>query len=201
MSEMLRRLAGAAAALALLGAGGAGAADLSAVPAGPYRVDADHGYIHFTYSHLGFSNPVLRFGAFSVDLDLDTARLENSSFEVVIDAASIDSGVERFDGHLRGPDFFDVAEHPTIVFRSTAVTGQPGGGLIIDGDLTIRGITRPVRLLGRINRAAVGPVSERPTVGVSATASVKRSDWRLDSYVPAVSDEVEIMIEVELQAR
>jgi polyisoprenoid-binding protein YceI len=192
------RFAAVAAALSSLAAA---AADLSAVPAGDYRVDRDHGYITFSYTHLGFSNPVLRFNDFDVAVDLDTASVGNSEVSVVIDAASIDSGVERFDGHLRGEDFFDVASHPQITFRSTAVRERGEDGLVIDGELTMLGVTRPVQLVGRINKAGVNPISETPTVGVSAVTTVNRSEWGLDKYVPAVSDEVKIIIEAELQKR
>jgi polyisoprenoid-binding protein YceI len=201
MLQLPTFIAGAAAVTSLLVATGVGAADFSAVPAGNYQVDAAHGYINFSYTHLGFSNPVLRFNDFDVDLNLDTADVPASELSVVIDVASIDTGVERFDEHLKSDDFFDVANHPTITFRSTAITERADGGLEIAGELTIRDITRPVLLRGRVNKAGINPINETPTVGVSARTTVKRSDWGLDKYVPAVTDAVEIVIEVEMQKR
>jgi polyisoprenoid-binding protein YceI len=164
-------------------------------------VDASHGYIHFTYSHLGFSNPLLRFNDFTVDLTLNNEDVAASEFKVEIDPASVDTGVERFDQHLKGDDFFNVAEYPTITFVSRGIEVQGDDTLLISGDLTIMDVTRSVQLTGHINKAGTNPINQKATVGVSAATTVKRSDFGLDKYVPAVSDAVKISIEVELQAR
>ncbi len=203
MSTLVRiARAGAAGAALLLAAASQAAPDFSAVPAGPYQVDDAHGYITFSYTHLGFSRPTLRFGAFDVNLSLDKDDVTASDLEVVIDAASIDSGVERFDGHLKGEDFFDTERFPTITFVASSIApGDDGDTLAVTGDLTIRDVTREVTLLARVNRAAVNPINEKPTIGVSARTQVKRSDFGLDKYVPAVSDEVVIQIDAELQAQ
>ena len=108
----------AAALLALpLGA----SADLSNVPSGVYTLDSSHGYITFTYSHLGFSNPRVGFNRFETKLELDSSNPENSAIGVTIDASSIDSRVAEFNDHLNGDDFFNTAEYPTITFESTKV--------------------------------------------------------------------------------
>ena len=96
-------------------------ADLSDVPSGKYTLDSSHGYITFTYSHLGFSNPRVGFNSFDTVLDLDSRNPENSTVEVTIEASSIDSRVAEFNEHLNGSDFFNTAEYPTITFRSTKV--------------------------------------------------------------------------------
>ena len=177
---------------------GPAAADLSAVPAGSYGLDKTHGYITFTYSHLGFSNPRVGFDAFDVALDLDNEAPENSSLKVMIDAASINSRVEKFDEHLNGDKFFDTNEYPNIDFQSTGIEQTGDDTFRVNGNLTIKGVTRAVTLDARINKAATHPLSKTPTVGVSATTSVLRSEWGLGDYVPMVSDRVEIEIEVEL---
>lgn len=177
---------------------GPAAADLSAVPAGSYGLDKTHGYITFTYSHLGFSNPRVGFDAFDVALDLDNEAPENSSLKVMIDAASINSRVEEFDEHLNGDKFFDTNEYPNIDFQSTGIEQTGDDTFRVNGNLTIKGVTRAVTLDARINKAANHPLSKTPTVGVSATTSVLRSEWGLGDYVPMVSDRVEIEIEVEL---
>ena len=81
-------------------------ADLSDVPSGEYGLDDHHGYISFTYSHIGFSTPHVGFRKFDANLTLDSENPENSSVEVVIDTTSIDSRVDEFNGHLRGSNFF-----------------------------------------------------------------------------------------------
>ena len=173
-------------------------ADLSEVPSGKYALDSTHGYITFTYSHLGFSNPRVGFNSFDTVLDLDTGSPENSTVEVTIDAASIDSRVAEFNEHLNGADFFNTAEYPTITFKSTKVTATGDNTFDVTGDLTILGTTKPVTLATTINKAGNHPLRNVPTVGVSASTKLVRSEWGLGAYVPAVSDEVELSIEVEL---
>ena len=175
-----------------------GLAGLSDVPSGKYSLDSSHGYITFTYNHLGFSNPRVGFNRFDTVLELDSSNPENSTIEVTIDASSIDSRVAEFNEHLNGSDFFNTAEYPTITFKSTKVEATGENTFDVTGDLTILGTTRPVTLATTINLAANHPMRNVPTVGVSASARLLRSDWGLDAYVPAVSDEVELSIEVEL---
>jgi len=176
-------------------------ADLSDVPSGKYTLDSSHGYITFTYSHLGFSNPRIGFNSFDTELALDSSNPENSVVEVTIDASSIDSRVAEFNEHLNGSDFFNTAEYPTITFRSTRVETTGENTFDVTGDLTILGTTRPVTLTTTINKAANHPMRNVPTVGVSASTRLLRSEWGLGAYVPAVSDEVELSIEVELLAQ
>jgi polyisoprenoid-binding protein YceI len=173
-------------------------ADLSDVPSGKYTLDSSHGYITFTYSHLGFSNPRVGFNSFDTVLDLDSRNPANSTVEVTIDASSIDSRVAEFNEHLNGSDFFNTAEYPTITFRSTKVEATGENTFDVTGDLTILGTTKPVTLATTINKAANHPLRNVPTVGVSASTKLMRSEWGLGAYVPAVSDEVELSIEVEL---
>ena len=174
------------------------AADLSNVPSGKYTLDSSHGYITFTYSHLGFSNPRVGFNSFDAVLDLNSGDPESSTVEVTIDAASIDSRVAEFNEHLNGADFFNTAEYPTITFKSTSVAATGATTFDVTGDLTILGTTKPVTLATTINKAADHPMLNVPTVGVSASTTLLRSEWGLGAYVPAVSDEIELSIEVEL---
>ena len=173
-------------------------ADLSDVPSGKYTLDSSHGYITFTYNHLGFSNPRVGFNRFDTELELDSSNPENSVVEVTIAASSIDSRVAEFNDHLNGSDFFNTAEYPTITFKSTKVEATGENTFDVTGNLTILGTTKPVTLVTTINKAANHPMRKVPTVGLSASATLMRSEWGLGAYVPAVSDEVELSIEVEL---
>ncbi len=178
------------------------AAPLSAfawdVPSGEYGLDKTHGYITFSYSHLGFSNPHVGFDNFEVSLSADATSPEQSSVSVLIDAASVESRVDVFNEHLNGENFFDTANHPEISFASTGVTATGENTFDIAGDLTIKGITKPVTLNATINKAADHPFLGAPTIGVTAAAQVLRSAWGLDRAVPMVSDEISILIDVEL---
>lgn len=175
----------------------ADSADLGAVPSGRYTLDKSHGYVNFSYTHLGFSRPIVRFNVLDATLDLDSEAPENSSVEVTIDPASVDSGVDEFDGHLRGERFFQVEEYPEITFVSTAYESDGPATGKLTGDLTIKGVTKPVTLDVTLNNAAEHPMANVPAVGFSARGFVNRSDWGLDYAVPAVTDEVELIIEAE----
>jgi polyisoprenoid-binding protein YceI len=194
----MRNLIRLACASALLALPFSVSADLSYVPSGEYVLDSSHGYITFTYNHLGFSNPRVGFNRFDTKLELDSSNPENSTVEVTIDASSIDSRVAEFNEHLNGSDFFNTAEYPAITFRSTKVEATGGNTFDVTGDLTILGTTKPVTLVTTINGAGNHPLRNVPTVGVSASTRLMRSEWGLGVYVPAVSDEVELSIEVEL---
>ena len=173
-------------------------ADLSTVPAGTYVLDETHGYITFTYTHLGFSKPRVGFNAFETELELDSANPENSAVTVTIDATSIDSRVAVFNEHLNSDDWFDTGSFPKITFRTTGIEALDEQRFSVTGDLTIKDITKPVTLEATINKAAQHPLRDVPAIGISASAELLRCDWGLDGYVPAVSDEVTLSVEVEL---
>jgi polyisoprenoid-binding protein YceI len=173
-------------------------AEIGDVPSGEYSLDNSHGYVLFSYSHLGFSNPQVGFDSFDVTLDLDTENPADSEVQVSIDATSVNSRVAEFNEHLNGERFFDTANYPTIEFVSTDIVPTSGDQYEVTGNLTIKDITRPVTLEAVINKAGQHPMLNVPTVGISAQTTVKRSDWGLDYAVPAVSDEVTITIEVEM---
>ncbi len=168
------------------------------VPSGEYGLDKTHGYITFSYSHLGFSNPHVGFDRFEVVLDADAEDPSRSQLEVSVDAASINSRVAIFDEHLNGENYFDTANHPDITFESTAVTSTGENTFDVFGNLTIKGISKPVTLNATINKAANHPFLSVPTIGVTAIAQVLRSDWNLSRAIPMVSDEISIFIDVEL---
>lgn len=184
--------------LALLGTNWVLAVTPLDVPTGHYGLDKGHGYITFTYSHLGFSNPHVGFSDFDVDLDLDAKDPAASKLVVEIQTASISSRVALFDEHLRSADYFDAEKHPTIGFRSTRVEMTSATTANVHGDLTIKGVSKPIVLAAILNKAGNHPIGRVPTLGLSATTTIKRTDWGIDKYAPLVGDDVSIEIEVEL---
>ena len=168
------------------------------VPSGSYVPDAGHSYITATYSHLGFSYPHVGFNDFDIALEFDAEDVTASSLTVSVDVAAVDSRDEKFDEHLRSDEIFDSESFPAMTFASTAIEAVGGNKLEVTGDLTIRDVTRPVVLDVTINKAASHPMKNVPTIGASAEATLKRSDWGVDYAVPAVGDEVTIYIETEL---
>jgi len=172
--------------------------DLADMPSGAYALDKEHGYITFSYSHLGFSIPKIGFRQFDVTLDLNSAAPEKSQLNVMIDAASVDSRVADFDDHLNGEDFFDTAKFPEINFVATRIAATGADTFDVTGDLTIKGITKQVTLDARLLKAANHPMKRVPTLGFTATTKVKRTEFDLGKYAPAVGDDVDIEITVEL---
>lgn len=174
------------------------AAATFAVPSGSYELENTHGYITFSYNHLGFSTPHVGFNNFAVSLEANSEDPAQSSVAVTIDAASIDSRVDEFDKHLNGKNFFDTANHPEITFKSTKMIATGETTFDVTGDLTIKGITKPVTLSATVNKAANHPMRKVPTIGLTAEGTLLRSEWGLGNYAPAVGDEVTLNITVEM---
>ncbi len=163
--------------------------------AASYTIDPTHTYPNFTIDHLGFSTLHGRFGKTTGKLNLDQAK-GTGSVEIVIDAASIDTGFKKRDDHLRSPDFFNVVEFPEITFKSTKVTFQDKGATVV-GDLTIMGVTKSVSLAIASINCGVHPMNKKQVCGFDATTQLKRSDFGMTFALPAVGDIVNLAIEVE----
>ncbi len=193
---MLKTLLAAGSAAALIVS--ANANPLTEAPAGAYEIDGNHAYIAFSYDHQGYSRPVLRVTKFDSSINLDPADPANSTVVTTIDVANIDSGVEVFDGHLQGENFFNAAAFPTITFESTGIKITGDNTAKITGDLTIKGETKPVVLDAKFRK--LGETRDgRSKLGFGATTTIKRSDFGVDQYVPYVGDEVSITIETEYE--
>lgn len=172
--------------------------DIGAAPSGTYVAEATHAYIAFSYSHQGYSNPILRWKKFDATLDLDSANPENSTLMVTIPSDAIDSGVPKFDEHLVSADFFDAENHPAITFKSTDMKQIYTGTGKVTGDLTIKGTTKPITLDVKLNKVGQHFRSGKDMFGISATGNLKRSEYGVDKYAP-MGDDVKLMIEVEFQ--
>ncbi|MEM6414492.1 MAG: YceI family protein [Pseudomonadota bacterium] len=171
--------------------------DVSAAESGTYASDPGHAYITFSYLHQGYSKPFLRWRKWDATLDWDADDPSKSTVSVEIDASSIDSGVDKFDAHLRSADFFEVDKYPKITFVSTSLekTGNATG--VMTGDLIVKGKTTPVTLDVTLNKAADDAFAKGHKLGFSARGKVKRSDLGVGKYAPAVGDDVDLVIEVE----
>ncbi len=169
-------------------------------PSGEYTTDSGHRYITFSYLHLGYSNPHIRWREWDATLNWNEEDPAASSVTVTIDATSVDSGVDEFDGHLNGEQFFDTANHPEITFVSTSVSRNADANTgKITGDLTIKGTTKPVTLDVVFNKAGYDDRGKTHKIGFSAEGKVNRSEYGLDAYVPYVGDDVTIYIDAEFE--
>jgi polyisoprenoid-binding protein YceI len=166
---------------------------------GTYVPDDRHAYISFSYSHLGLSNPQLFFTDFDATLELNGSNIGDSSVNIVIDAASIDSAIPELDDDLRSDRFFDVVNHPDITFQSTSYEQSSESTGQLTGDLSVRGVSNPVTLDVKINSAAMNRMTRKEMLGVSATGTINRSDYGLDTLLPMVGDEVSLEIQVEFE--
>lgn len=168
---------------------------------GQYTLDKEHATLLWKIDHLGFSRYIGRFDDFDATLDFDAENVENSSLEVIIDTASLDVNNEAFAEDLRGDDWFDVANHPQAVFRTTSfVEAVDEDTFIFEGDLTLLGNTGPVTMTVNFNGGGRNFLTRRYTLGFSATAEFLRSDFGLDNMVSfGVGDDIQIEVHVEFQ--
>lgn len=177
----------------------AAAVGLGAVPApaASFRIDSLHSSAAFLVGHLGYSNMIGHFGKISGSFEFDPAAPEQSSARLVIDAASVDTNLDRRDGHLRSPDFFNVKEFPEITFSTTKVskTGKNTG--TITGDFTMLGVTKSVTFDVTFNKMAPNPMSKVLTAGFSARGTIKRSAFGMKYALGGLSDQIKVFIEVE----
>lgn len=144
--------------------------------AGTWTVDTGHSSVNFKVKHLGLAKTRGRFAAFegTVEVGIDPA---DTRVDVTIDAASVETHEPKRDEHLRGADFFDVASHPHITFRSTGVRGA-GSEWVLDGDLTVAGVTRPVTLEVEYDGVAGDPWGGS-RAGFTARGQLNREDFGL----------------------
>lgn len=162
-----------------------------------YKIDPNHTDVVARWSHFGFSHPIANFLQADGTLVYDAAKPTASRVEVTLPLAGLDAQVPDLTEHLRSADFFDAAQFPNATFKSTSVKAAGKGKLIVIGDLTIKGVTKPVTLNVTFNKAGVHPLGKREAIGFDATATVKRSEFGLGAYVPNVSDEVTLTITTE----
>jgi len=165
-----------------------------------YGIDSTHTFPRFSYDHMGFSTQVNRFknttGTIVYDKEANTAEVN-----IVIDMTSVETGAESFNGHIQGEEFFDTKNYPEATFTSTQVHFEDDVPTAIDGELTIKGISKAVTLEVKRFTNTEHPMLQRDAIGADATVVVKRSDFKADKYVPAISDEVRIDIALEAVAQ
>lgn len=158
-------------------------------------------YPSFEVNNQGFTNQVMRFDKTKGKFTLDRAA-KTGSLDVTIQAASINSGDSEREGrartrdeHLRTPDFFNVAEFPTITYKATTVRFNGDNPATIEGELTLLGVTKPVTLKIDAWKCGVYPFGKKPDAcGGNASGSLKRSDFGMKYGIPSYSDEIKLLI-------
>ena len=181
--------------LALVTALAAFAATAQAAPS-TYNIDNSHTYPHFSYSHLGYSTQTHKFDKTSgkVVMDFDA---KTGSVDVTIDATSVNTGFALFNEHIQAEDFFHTAKYPTITFKSSDMKFKGNKPVSVAGDLTIKGVTKPVTLEITHFKCMPHPMLKAPACGANATTQVKRSEFGMGKNAPFVSDEVTLTLAIE----
>ncbi|WP_395370995.1 YceI family protein [Komagataeibacter diospyri] len=164
------------------------------VQAGRYRIEPGHTQITFSLLHLGFTPYSGMFSGISGTLRLDPAHLSASRLDVSVPVSSLYTPSDRLTGELQGADWFDAGRYPNATFTSTSVVPAGAENATITGNLTLHGVTRPVMLHAHYVGAGVNPMDKAYTVGFAATATIRRSDFGIRTYVPMVGDDVTLTI-------
>lgn len=161
-----------------------------------YVIDSSHTAARFEYSHFGYSNQLSRFDNTSGKIVIDRAA-RTGSVDVVIDAKSVNTGFTTFNGHIQGEDFFDTAKFPTITYKSSKLNFVGDKLASVDGELTIKGVTKPVMLTVTSFQCMPHPMVKKDACGANAVAKIKRTEFNAGKYAPYVSDDVALSFAVE----
>lgn len=161
-----------------------------------FVIDKRHTYPSFEVNHMGLSTQRGRFNTTSGLITLDRAA-RTGTVEITIDATTINTGLDELEKHLRNEDFFNVDKYPTITFKSSSVEFEDDAPKSVTGDLTLLGVTRPVTLSISSFECRVHPINKKFVCGADAETTIKRSDFGMTYAIPAVSDEVRLLLQVE----
>jgi polyisoprenoid-binding protein YceI len=196
------RITTAAIALLAISVSAAEAQSLSTdprhAPTGSYRLDPRHTQIQFAIAHLGITDFLGRFDKAAGTLSFNASNPEKSSVSIAIDLTTLDTQNKPLNSELMGPDILDVSKASEATFKSTSIVRSGTNTGKITGDLTIKGITKPVTLDATFNGTTTDPFAPKTTlIGFHATTIVKRSDFNMTgtSWTGMVSDEVKLDIE------
>jgi len=168
-----------------------------------WALDSVHSHVGFSVKHMMVTTVRGQFREYSGKLTLDTTDFSRSTFEGEIDVASIDTGNKDRDNHLRANDFFDVPNHPKMLFKSTSIEAKGGGEFVVNGDLTLRGVTKPVALEVEFHGTSKNPYG-KTVAGLSARGTINRKDFGvnfnalLETGGVAVAEKVKLELDIEL---
>lgn len=171
-----------------------GAPETARVTAGTYKVEPYHTQVGFAVDHFGFSIFRGAFTGASGTLTIDPANPGKAQLSVTVPIASVQTSNPKLNEELVSADWFDAGRFPNATFVSTAITLGPNNTALVDGNLTIHGVTKPVRMQAHFHGAGVNPMDKALTAGFDGRLAFNRSDFGVTKYVPVVSDHVELTI-------
>jgi polyisoprenoid-binding protein YceI len=162
-----------------------------------YTFDTSHSQVVFSYKHLGFSTTTGMFGDVTGTIQFDAEAPAASSVKASFPVSALLTGFAGRDKHFLSADFFNAGTNPTVTFESTSIKVTGDKTALITGNLTLNGVTKEVVLDTVLNQQANHPMQNKPWLGFDAKTTLKRSDFNLGAYAPAVSDEVEVYLSIE----
>jgi len=161
-----------------------------------FVIDGIHTFPRFSYNHFGYSTQLSCFDKTSGKVVFDKVA-KTGSVDIVIDTKSVNTGYATFNDHIQGEDFLDTAKFPTATFKSTKVIFEGDKPAKVEGNLTLKGVTKPVTLTVTSFQAMPHPMLKKDAIGANAYTVVKRSEFNAGKYAPNVGDEVRIDIGLE----
>ena len=165
-----------------------------------YKIDPTHTATVFSWNHFGFSTPSANFSDIQGVIKVDNAKPANSSVEVTIPVSSVNTNVTALDKEFQEEGWFNAAKYPNITFKSTKGETKDKKHFKITGNLTVKGITKPVVLDAVLNKQGEHPMAKVPAIGFNATTSFNRSEFGIGNYVPNVGDKITVNITTEAEA-
>ncbi len=161
-----------------------------------YTIDPKHTYPSFEADHMGLSVWRGKYTKTSGTVTLDKAN-KTGAIDILIDAASIDFGLEAMNAHAKKDDIFDVAKYPNVTYKSKSITFTGDVPTSINGELTLKGVTKPVTLTINKFKCIMHPMLKKEVCGADASASFNRADFGVSKGIPMFSPEVKLAIQVE----
>ncbi|MFM6905272.1 MAG: YceI family protein [Acinetobacter sp.] len=165
-----------------------------------YKIDPTHTATVFSWNHFGFSTPSANFTNIQGVIKVDNEKPANSSVEVTIPLSSVNTNVAALDKEFQEEAWFNAAKYPNITFKSTKVETKDKKHFKITGNLTVKGVTKPVVLNAILNKQGEHPMAKVPAIGFNATTSFDRSAFGIGNYVPNVGDKITVNITTEATA-
>ena len=162
-----------------------------------YKIDPTHTATVFSWNHFGFSTPSANFTNIQGVIKVDNEKPANSSVEVTIPLSSVNTNVAALDKEFQEEAWFNAAKYPNITFKSTKVETKDKKHFKITGNLTVKGVTKPVVLNAILNKQGEHPMAKVPAIGFNATTSFDRSAFGIGNYVPNVGDKITVSITTE----
>lgn len=168
----------------------------AAYAADEYTIDSNHTFPVFEVNHLGYSVQHGRFNKTSGKISLDMAA-KQGSVELTIETASLDMGFPLWDEHMAAEGFFNSANFPTMTFKSSKLIFKDDKIVEAEGDFTLLGVTKPITVTVKSFSCGDHPFTKKAMCGANIGGVIKRSDFGMSKYVPAISDEIKIHVPVE----